>query len=313
MNRPRSDALYGPADPRWRSAAELDFARELSKPAIMDPSLQSFIQKIFQRHDLMAGPDDLAVKIYKIYNGEGLGDTPVSGLYADWTRFVKELWYLVGLDPQLSKGSLQFTKLPLQKLIEILEHNDRPKDACFKDFIYFNVQAGQPQARVYANAKFSHALPVFACLKDYIAATLDHGILALKLVGPAAIEARNDTFVIYCLTKAAADRLAARLVTLQGHFDADLPAMTTPVQGGVGVSTGAEPPQGEIGLGPERPEGYHGAQSFGGLRSELIAGAILNFNANKHIYGNGFEAFSKFVCVAFRGYGLDPARPGDNA
>ena len=43
---------------------------------------------------------------------------------------------------------------------------------------------------------------------------------------------------------------------------------------------------------------------------ELIAAAVYNYNANKDVVGEGLEVFARFVCVAFRGAGLDPMRPG---
>jgi len=55
-----------------------------------------------------------------------------------------------------------------------------------------------------------------------------------------------------------------------------------------------------------------GAQSFGTIRSELIAAAILNYNENKHIFGASLQVFKNFVAVAFRCNGLDPEHSAKN-
>lgn len=39
--------------------------------------------------------------------------------------------------------------------------------------------------------------------------------------------------------------------------------------------------------------------------------AVLNYNDNKGVYRAGFPDFARFVCAAFRGYGLDPLKPSD--
>ena len=47
------------------------------------------------------------------------------------------------------------------------------------------------------------------------------------------------------------------------------------------------------------------------MRSELIAAAILNFQENKGVLGDTYDVFKQMVAMAFKGYGLDPANPGD--
>lgn len=78
-----------------------------------------------------------------------------------------------------------------------------------------------------------------------------------------------------------------------------------------GIALGAEPAPQATGFS-NNPEGYpESAQSFGSIRSQLIAAAILNYNENKDTFGASFNVFKQFIAVAFRCNGLDPAHPGD--
>lgn len=336
MPRPRSNALTGPTDPRWpsvpltgpttrprsnalaarndpggRSVAELEFYAELSKPLRMDPSLQSFLRGIYQRSDLMTGPDGLADQIYGMYSSDGNGSQKTDIDFTAHKAFLRALYHNVASLKVREPAKLQYTEVTLSKLISYINQGKTPGRKYLEDFIYFKIQSGSPQFRVYANAKFSHAPNVVAWLKSYLEKTPSHGVTAFKVVGPAAIAGRKDTIVIYCSTREAAAALGNELAKLSGHFNPELPAMTTPVKAGIGVATGAEPVWQATGLG-QKPKGYsEKAQSFGTIRSELIAMAVLNYNANRHVFGEGFDVFATFVAAAFRGYGLDPERPGD--
>lgn len=309
MTRPRSNALYGPSDPRWRSATELDFAGKLNEPVVMHDSLKAFLRKIYAKADLMAAPDSLADKIYDLYSGSGPGANGASPAYKESKQFIRALWHNVKSDPTLMEGYLQYEKVSLQELFKFIEAGNRPRDKFLEDFIYFKVSNEQPGCRVYANAKLTHAPNVVAWLKNW--KNTNSGLTAFKVVGPMAIAGRNDAIVCYCTTTAKAKALGSQLVKLKSHFNIELPEMTTPIGDGLGVAIGAEPEWQATGMGG-LIEGYpESAQSFGTIRSQLIAAAIYNYNDNKAIYGDNFESFTKFVSVAFKGYGLNPAQPGD--
>ena len=202
------------------------------------------------------------------------------------------------------------------------------------DFIYFVVENKDITYRVYANVKFDSAIKVVKYLKLII--THEPGyIIHFKVVGPDYFfGGRADTIVIYCENEHKADGIALALADEEGlrnAFNVEVPAMTKLASPGIGVSTGAEPEYQATGMQKRPgklaykrndlrgnpvwtptnqwlPEAQAG-QSFGSIRSELIAMAILNFNENKGLVGFGdtFEVFKKFVAVAFRSYGLNPS------
>ena len=259
----------------------------------------------------MAAPDGLADQIYDLYSGSGAGQTGTSPTHEESKQFIRALWHNVKSDPKLRKGFLQYEGQRLKYLYNYMEANNRPHDKYLEDFIYFQVSRERAGCRVYANAKWTHAPNVVAWIKSWMGKNTDCGLTAFKVVGPKAIAGRKDAIVCYCTTTEKAKALGSQLVNLKGYFNSELPGMTTPIGGGLGVATGAEPVPQATGLGG-LIEGYpEGAQSFGTIRCQLIAAAIYNFNDNKAIHGDNFESFSKFVSVAFKGYGLNPAQPGD--
>ena len=333
--RARSNALTGRSDPRApESPAQQDLRAELAKPLVMDASLRSFLRKVFARRDLMAGPDNLANAIYNMYSDSGAGGKQVTLQRA--RNFVNNLWAVAKTDLGLN-CALQYAEPEMTlRQFQILANDDtqgRKFLALCDDFFYFTVLGGHAECRVYANAKFNSVPDVFGALRTYIRGTPNHGVTAFKISGPACIEDRADTIVIDCATRDAAEALAAEMAKLTAHLNPSVPEMTTQVKPGVGISVGAEPVWQATGLGNKGdlvakfskqlqdagdPDAAvkgtrlgESAQSFGSIRSELIAAAIYSCNANKAVMGQSFDVFAKFVAVAFRGAGLDPARPGD--
>lgn len=135
---------------------------------------------------------------------------------------------------------------------------------------------------------------------------------SFKICGPGG--ARVDSVVIYCKSKEAAEGIAAHMAELikQGALTSTnqvVPAMTTRIA--PGVSIGAEPGQQATKLGAKLKEYGEADQSFGTIRSELIAGAIFTYQDNRRSLGDTFKTFKQFVAIAFKGYGLDASRPGD--
>ena len=187
--------------------------------------------------------------------------------------------------------------------------------------------SGSRLRRVYANAKWNKLLEVIGKLLGYIKAhPANHGMSNFKIAGPAMAK-RADTMVIYCVNSNAADAIATLLLKLGDAFDMAVPEMTSRKDGRLGISTGAEPKWQATGLGPHMGAKYennpalkaeHGEgsaayapQSFGTVRCQAIAAAILNFQMNLDQVSDTFEWFCKFVSVAFTGLGLDPTNPGD--
>jgi len=335
------------------SPAEIDLIRELSKPLAMEASLRAFLEKVFKDTEIMKGPDNVDDLIYNHYKAtEKVQSVKAVANCELWNKFISEVWTVVKDHQILSQAFVQYSQpqVTLEALFRWTASQKNVASELFRvlcdDFFYFHVSNGFAACRVYANAKFSHAPQVLAWLKKYISAGgATHGIKSFKLAGPAALAGRADVFVIYCESKQHAQTLASELTKLQGHFNDHVPAMTTRVQPGVGVSLGAEPESQATGVAspPKRAtvknfyskhmtdllgRGYtekaakeealwkayrdaFAAQSFGGLRCELTSAAVYNYNANKEVVGHGFDIFARFVCAAFRGAGLDPMRPGD--
>ncbi len=325
MTRTRSNALTDSSDPRFRSPSEIALRSELYKPYEMADTLTSFLQRVYAKPNIMSGDAskghesktlksgvkvlapkgpsiaDLVYSLYSSSGADGGGDYQVN------KKVVADIWKVVSADPVLKKGRLQYTKVSLKSLVEATQ-TMQPAGKYFTDFIYFDI-GGRPTTRVYLNAKIDCAAKVAKTVKDYISGNSEHGISAFKIVGPGAMAGRADTVVCYCKSKDKAQALGESLAKNKEFFNAEVPGMTSKIANGVAL--GAEPAPQATGFG-NNPEGYpESAQSFGSIRSQLIAAAIENYNANKHIFGSSFQVFKQFVAVAFRCNGLDPEHPGD--
>ena len=320
MVRERSNALTGTNDPRY--PARMALKTEMRKPLVMADTLREFLKLIYQDRTIMSakavkgGGINLADQIYNVYSKAGPN---VSQSFKKNVKYFRDIWAVVKSHNILSQACLQYTGLPLKKLIANVDKYywywywmpKKMKEKYYSDFIYFQIGRGIAKFRVYANVKATHVAKFVDFLKKEISGPHHGGVESFKVTGPGAISGRADAVVIYCTTKQVADTLANKLMKLKGYFNPQVPGMTSRVSAGIGIATGAEPAQQATGLGAKPKEYGEDAQSFGTIRSELIAGAILNYNMNKHVYGEGFDVFCKFVQVAFKGYGLDSANPGD--
>ena len=320
MGRKRSNALTGTNDPRY--PAMMALKTEMKKPLVMADTLCEFLKLIYQSETIMSakattgGGINLADQIYDVYSKAG---SNVSLSFKNNVKYFRDIWTVVKSHRVLRHANLQYTGLKLEKLIDSVDKYywywywmpKKSKEKYYTDFIYFKVKGGAAKVRVYANVKATHVAKFVEFMKKIISLPPYGGIESFKVTGPGAISGRSDTVVIYCNSKQNADELANNLLKLKGYFNPQVPGMTSRVSPGIGIATGAEPARQATGLGVKPSEYGEDAQSFGTIRSELIAGAILNYNENMHVYGKGFDVFCKFVQVAFRGYGLDPTKPGN--
>ncbi len=320
MGRKRSNALTGTSDPRY--PARMALKTEMKKPLVMADTLREFLKLIHQNQTIMSAKAvkgegrNLADQIYKVYSKAG---SNVSPSFKNNVKYFRDIWAVANSHHVLREAYLQYTELSLKKLIASVDKYywywylmpKKSKEKYYRDFIYFEVKRGPAKVRVYANVKAIHMAKFVKFLKNEISRLLGGGIMSFKVTGPGAISGRTDTVVIYCRSKHDADTLASNLLKVKGYFNPQVPGMTSRVSPGIGIATGAEPAKQATGLGVKPKKYGEDAQSFGTIRSELIAGAILNYNMNKHVYGEGFDVFCKFVQVAFRGYGLDPTNPGN--
>jgi hypothetical protein len=316
MTRERSNALFGPEDPRF-PRADRQLAAAFSTPIPMAAELEAFLKTVFGHNELMTWndlahneKDRLADRIYDLYSSSGGGAQAVSEKAAlveaanVWGRIANVIGSRANCDARF-----QYIKYSLQ---EVLASNSERKAlrAC-RDFLYFTLGNLPAAYRVYLNLDFSSMPDLVAAMFALDKALLDE-VGSFKICGPGS--ARADSVVIYCRSKEAAEGIAAKMDELirQGVLTSSnqsVPAMTTRIAAGVAI--GAEPVQQATGLGSKPAEYGESAQSFGTIRSELIAGAIFNFQDNKGVLGDSFNTFKQLVAVAFQGYGLDPSRPGD--
>jgi hypothetical protein len=307
--RARSNALTS-NDPRMPpSAAELSMKAELAKPALMAPVLEKFALLCFRTTRIMEGSADVSRLIYELYCDAGSGgNTPEMEIAK---QFFLAVWMMRTKYSVLADGFLQYTEVSLESMAAFCEvQENRPSRKYLEDFLYFPVARGKAGYRLYLNGKFPSIPDLLNQICAYMMRRGDHGVTAFKAAGPFAA-GRADSIVAYCATKAAAEQLGRHMLTFPAAYNAGVPGLTARLDPNLGVAIGAEPEAQATGL-QVNPKGYpESAQSFGTIRAQLIAMAILNYNANVGVYGSGFDVFKRFVCTAFRGYGLNPLQPED--
>lgn len=328
MNRPRSDALTGPSDARFRSPAEIELYNAVKTPIAVAPALEQFLKKVFASKDLMERlqePGDIVGGVYDLYSESGGGGarmnskSVIQAARGNWGQFLKILpseifnrgfFQYTMVSDHNAKGKVVDTNLLLKDPRIFV--NDALALEAAGDFLYFCLNGGRAACRVYLNVSFD-SMP--AVLKTALALPggLAASVVDVKTTGPGS--ARADSVVMYCKSTDAAKAVAQHMLDaiqkgVLTSTDQTIPAMTTRI--GPAVAIGAEPKPQETGLGrPLPPEYPRDAQSFGSVRSQVIGAAILNFRANAGVLGAGFDVFKQLAAIGFKGYGLDPASPGD--
>lgn len=289
------------------------------------------------RNVLVPQGSNIAQKIYMLYSMGGMNNpnhTPNE--YAVNKKVIMDVWKAVKNDRVLRQDvGLQNIpnksggKIHLYELFKAVQSSPLAS-YYFEDFIYFAINDSQRNIvthRLYLNVKLECIAEVVKLIKNYLNQKEfrgdpdSHGIRSFKLAGPEVMKYRADTVVCYCKDMAAARRLATKLVTSKEYFYNAVPGMTTKFA--KGIAFGAEPEPQATGFGRYNKRsrnneriGYsqlESRQSFGSIRSHLIAMAIMDFNENQHIFGSSFFTFKQFVALAFQAHGLDVRDPGENA
>jgi hypothetical protein len=291
-----------------RLIAEL--AAELGRPTIVNDLLRDFLRAVYSDARIMSAPEEsLFDQVYELYTGLPAASAEPSADRRRAWQFYRELWE-VSQSPTFTSCYLQASGVLLRDLIRNGPHHALLA-TCTSEFIYYAVRMSRPaNARISARLLPTYASRAVRFLGSYLGRKPELVVHSFKVAGPREHE-RRDTLVIYCQSERIATRLGLELVEkIPWCFGPEMVPMTTPVRSGIGVSTALEPRP--VIAGFARSPSQPWQISFGGLRCELIAAAIAHYNANKHL-GKGFDQFVRFVCIAFRSYGLDPARPSANA
>jgi hypothetical protein len=183
----------------------------------------------------------------------------------------------------------------------------------FVHFVKGNADA--TKHRVYVNVKRDHLGPAF---RSIATALWPEACLNSAKVGGPLGSARADSVVIY-LSDGQRDPVLAKLRAYydgnRGHFGADTPKLTVPVDGMPGVALGMEPP----GLAVIRSGGQYYAermpQSFGFYRAMLIFMALdrTRFAVPGQTDPQRCAAFKRRAEKYFVHAGIDPDRPAEQS
>ncbi len=147
------------------------------------------------------------------------------------------------------------------------------------------------------------------------------GVVDFKFAGPAMIGSRSDALVVYCSGREAAEEIASE-ISGKVQTDTGRPAMTEAADQSGAIGIGAEPAWEATGmrtrLKPNRGGAQEAnAQSFGTIRSEILASAILYLQENrglaKKLNITEAELFKRFVGTGLKGWqrALDPGAGED--
>ena len=183
-------------------------------------------------------------------------------------------------------------------------------------FVHFaKGNADATKHRVYVNVKRDHLGPAFRSIATAI--WPESCLNSTKVGGPLGA-ARADSVVIY-LSDGQKDSVLAKLRAYydknKGHFGADTPKLTVPVEGMPGVALGMEPP----GLAVIRSGGQYYAekmpQSFGFYRAMLIFMALdrTHFTRPGQTDLQRCDAFKRRTEKYFVHAGIDPDRPAEQS
>jgi hypothetical protein len=343
--RARSNALSGPNDPR-RPDTQKIFQLELANAKPVADSLRTFLLKVYSDKSIMVDQGiqkwnlDEHSKPVRPNSGE-FGDTLSDRIYALYTAETKAPSGRSEEDMRKFLQSLQLLESKYTAVLEMIQSQNyklglagmlKYKGGDFttvcSDFIFFfPASHGSAAIRVYANARYNRIATVVGTLLEYIRKKPGkHGMANFKIAGPAMAK-RSDTMVIYCDGAQSADASANLLLKIPDCFEMAVPEMTSRKHLTVGISTGAEPKWQATGLGAYMGEQYekheelqkkfgvggaaYAPQSFGSVRSQAIAAAVMNYQMNLDQVPNNFDTFCRFVSVAFTGLGLDPQNPGN--
>lgn len=318
--------------PPVRPAAEAAYRDEVRRPPQMAAELAEFARRVFAHPGSMAPRcDRRANEIYALYCGHTGGGEDTRPASAAEVQLFETLGYAVRAMGGYLEGVFQQThvldhatrkpkRLEFQAIRAWVERGpDALPLSTLTDFVHFFPPGRHDRIthRLYLNVPLVQVAQVFMSVQTYMSERHQaSGVCYFKVCGPRSVGQRAETFVVYCRDEASAVRLGQHLAARHGPaaFALAVPAMTTRVPNTAGgLAVGAEPAKTATGMkvGAAGPR-EESAQSFGSLRSQLLALAVENYLENgDRVEGDSeLDIFNRFVCAAFRGFGLDPMNPG---
>jgi hypothetical protein len=228
---------------------------------------------------------DVENGIYKMYNTAPPSAAPdflkELRVFQTFVTELSSIWNETGLKPQPQWGAERdFAKIADDVRMGQFQDANRLTDAG-TDLYFFGKLVGTPNDRIYIHSADGNATKIMAFLVPVLKLLHNErriGLVWAKIAGPLA--SRLDTIVVYLMSPAeqtlviselqAAIR-AGRLAT--GDFVKGTPAMTKEVLPGIG--TGSEPVADKMDLNLQFSSPGFGTQSFGTLRADLLAQALL--------------------------------------
>jgi hypothetical protein len=282
------------------SPEDLDFLDRL----LEDDTIMNYPARL-ERRSPSAAPAELSQLIYRQYGGAFNDGTERIPDHLDWLQSLPRAPF---------KPRLQNCGVSVPGHENLIANSPR----WARDFIYFSTKITLEEElwRIYLNVRWASAAAVLQELAD---AAKTYHVHAFKVAGPADFHSRADKVVVYVYSLALAQRLANHLhVTFPAGFNAGHPAMTTVRY--PGIALGIEPRSVPLGFGHRQGSNPgHEPQSYGTIRSQLLASAVWHFHMYKEmlklpagvLFSERYhdrEAFLRLAAVAFRGY-RDDLRP----
>jgi hypothetical protein len=314
----RSDAVFlekwKQADPRSCFTKEdLKFLKKIfADKTIMDQG------SALLRNRGEASPALLSMQIYRKYNEVIGGEQIPNGQRKSWLQTLpKEFEPSLQNSPWFNPSTGKNEPMPV--------HGNENRIVASRDlgsdFIYYSTPQRRLREqlwRVYLNFHFKDASAV---LKTIVDRSAHNKVSSFKIAGPANFHTRCDKIVAYVYSKDQAEKLAYTLKNAHPKAFLDpVPNMT--IRHFAGIALGAEPAS--VGLGFDSHEGQRvrdpqgkdrgpdNRKSYGSIRSDLLASAVLHYHENKEVFCGGKpplateeNAFLKCAAVAFQGYAAE--------
>jgi len=294
-----------------RQEMEDEMLRRLAQPAALPPEMDAFVDLVFSKRRIMEGtPDRLDDAIYALYSA---GTAPARGALDlardDARQHCIDYWQTILQHAHGCECELQTLDVTLAEAVSSAPTDLPTLQKWASKFVYVRVRDAEATYRVYANVGWSSVGRVTATLIALPA------VCDFKFAGPGGLGGRSEGVVVYCTDREGAIAVAHELSNAKIY--PGRPQMTEAIGTTEGVGIGAEPAPVATGMRTRLKELGTGdftanQQSFGMIRAEIVASAVLHFQANRALAArlqlSDSELFKRFVGIGLRGWSaaLDP-------